>query len=170
VADAYFRASLMANLIKFSDGICAPRSQIRPAHVRDGASNTYLVGEKFLVPEHYQTGQDDSDNQGWNTGYDFDTVRWTVYLSRHGVQEDDPRHDVLNLHPKRDRAYDLTEPSEIENRKAKDRRRFGSAHSAGWHVVLCDGAVRMISYTIHPAIHRHLGNRDDPEPFDTTQF
>jgi hypothetical protein len=40
-------------------------------------------------------------------------------------------------------------------------RRFGSAHPDGCHMVLCDGAVRVIAFDIDPEVHRRLGNRRD---------
>lgn len=47
------------------------------------------------------------------------------------------------------------------NAKEIDKRRFGSAHSAGCHFVLCDGSVRGTSYEIDAEVHRRLGNRRD---------
>lgn len=38
---------------------------------------------------------------------------------------------------------------------------FGSSHDMGIHVAFCDGATRMISYTIDPLIFRDLGSRND---------
>jgi hypothetical protein len=39
--------------------------------------------------------------------------------------------------------------------------RFGSAHANGFHLLLCDGAVRLASYAIGPYVFEHLGNRSD---------
>lgn len=43
-------------------------------------------------------------------------------------------------------------------------RRFGSAHRGGCHVVLCDGSVRFLSYSIDRALFRSLGHRHDGGP------
>lgn len=43
-------------------------------------------------------------------------------------------------------------------------RRFGSAHSGGCQFVMCDGSVRMVSYSIDRVVHRRLGNRRDGSP------
>ena len=37
------------------DGIAYVQSVIRMAHITDGSSNTYFVGEKYLNPDHYDT-------------------------------------------------------------------------------------------------------------------
>jgi hypothetical protein len=47
---------------------------------------------------------------------------------------------------------------------------FGSAHAGAWNVVLCDGSVRGVSYTIEPDIHRWLGDRKDGNPIDASKF
>jgi len=49
-------------------------------------------------------------------------------------------------------------------------RIFGSAHAAGCHFVLCDGAVRLIQYSIDPEVHRRLGNRRDGLPVPEDQY
>ena len=38
-------------------------SLIKLIDITDGTSNTYLVGEKYLAPEYYFTGQDPADNE-----------------------------------------------------------------------------------------------------------
>lgn len=43
---------------------------------------------------------------------------------------------------------------------------FGSAHFGGCHFVLCDGSVRLISYTIDATIFKNFGNRHDGSPID----
>lgn len=39
--------------------------------------------------------------------------------------------------------------------------RFGSAHANGFHLLLCDGAVRLAAYAIGPYVFERLGNRSD---------
>ena len=41
------------------------------------------------------------------------------------------------------------------------RYSFGSAHPGGFNVVMCDGSVRSVSYTITFETHRRLGGRND---------
>jgi hypothetical protein len=49
-------------------------------------------------------------------------------------------------------------------------KRFGSAHGAGFHMVLCDGSVRQLDYDVDREIHRRLGNRKDGKPVDASKF
>lgn len=110
-------------------GVCFERSQVPIALIRDGTSNTYMVGEKYVNSDHYATGRDPSDD-------------WAMYS---GHQDDNHRVTHYDARPKQDRPG-LT-----------DRISFGSAHPAGFHVVFCDGSVRMIPYAIDPELHRRLG-------------
>ena len=68
---------------------------------------------------------------GWNSGYGYDTHRWTAYP---------PLRDTPGL---------------------RSRERFGSAHTAGFNAVLCDGSVHMVNYTIDKKIHQALGGRNN---------
>lgn len=45
-----------------------------------------------------------------------------------------------------------------------ESRIFGSAHSGGFHMAMCDGSVRWIAYSIDAALHRSHGNRRDGGP------
>lgn len=56
-----------------ANGICYLRSEVRPAHILDGKSFTYLIGEKSLSG----AATDPGDDQSMYIGYDFDTYRWT---------------------------------------------------------------------------------------------
>ena len=44
--------------------------------------------------------------------------------------------------------------------------RFGSAHSTGLNMAMCDGSVSMASYAIEPEVFRRLGNRQDGYAID----
>src|SRR5262249_27851166 len=43
--------------LKFN-GIAAVHSQVTDGDIKDNHAQTYLIGEKYLSPEHYSTGQD----------------------------------------------------------------------------------------------------------------
>jgi len=121
-----------------SNGVCYLHSQV--SVIEDGDSNTYLVGERNINPDGYATGKLQDDDQGWNLGYDWDTLRWTAQQ------------------PHRDQAgFD-------------GHLVFGSAHPSGWNVVFCDGAVRTMNYGIDPDTHRCLGSRNDHTPIDQSRL
>jgi hypothetical protein len=56
-------------------GIGFQRSEVAIKHITDGTANTYLIGEKYLNPLHYENGEDDADNETWCTGYNNDNYR-----------------------------------------------------------------------------------------------
>jgi len=121
---------------KVYSGVSFERSEVTIADVTDGTSNTYMVGEKYLNPDHYATGLDPSDD-------------WSMYS---GHQDDQYRVTHLNWPPLRDTPG-------LENRCS-----FGSNHAATWQVVMCDGSVRGMAFSIDKEVHRRLGNRKDGLP------
>ena len=121
-------------------GVIYQRSMTDMARISDGTSYTYLLGEKYLNPDYYLTGQDNGDDQSAYVGYDVDTCRWTRYI---------PWQDV---------------PGVLQYYS------FGSPHAGGYNVVFCDGSVSSISYSIDAEIHRRLGNREDGLPVDGGEF
>jgi prepilin-type N-terminal cleavage/methylation domain-containing protein/prepilin-type processing-associated H-X9-DG protein len=122
------------NLTAVSTGICYLRSQITAAHVTDGLSNTYLVGEKYLNADNYTNGLDNADNESMYTGYDNDNHRCTNPSS--GV----PLQDIPGY---------------------TNSCNFGSVHAGSFNMAFCDGSVHSISYNIDLETHRRLGNRSD---------
>lgn len=119
--------------LKKITGIAFVRSRFRVQDVRDGTSQTYAIGEKYLSMYDYHTGGSKGDDQTLYIGDDSDIRRWTT---------DIPWPDSMRVD-----NHDI----------------FGSAHEAGCHFAFCDGSVRLISYNINPLVHRHLGNRRDGE-------
>ncbi len=113
------------------NGVSYLRSEVRFSDVTDGMSNTYLVGEKRVSPSGYGTTTDLGHNKSLHSGGDWNTNRFTY-------SKPVADGEFLNLTPE-----------------------FGSAHSNVCHFVLCDGAVRAVSYQIDAMIHRHLGRRND---------
>lgn len=130
-------------------GVSYLRSMVTNAMVRDGTSNTYLIGEKYLNPDHYNTGIDGGDNSNFFNGYENDNYRMTYF------NPDDPTNVFTPL----------------QDQPGNDgSNRFGSVHAGGCNFVLCDGSVRSISYSIDPWTHRCLGNRDDGQPIDGSKL
>jgi len=123
-------------------GVCFRRSKVRVAAISDGMSNTYLVGEKSLYPESYETGQSGGDDDTMSFGGNCDSLRttYTEYL----LGQDRSGYDGCG--------------------------QFGSAHAAGFNMTMCDGSVRSISYSIEAAVHACLGNRKDGTAIDGSKF
>jgi prepilin-type N-terminal cleavage/methylation domain-containing protein len=112
-------------------GISFRRSEISVAHVSDGTSNTYLIGEKYINPINYETGSDPGDNETWCTGFNNDLFRAAF---RAPVQDQEGLNDEF---------------------------RFGSAHSAGWYMTFCDGHIELLGFDIDIYVHRGYANRAD---------
>jgi hypothetical protein len=117
-------------------GVFFAGSQITSADIRDGLSNTYMAGEKYVrvTPGTSAQDRDFGDDQGAYIGDDRDVRRWT---------EEPPLRDHVTLE-----GYDS----------------FGSRHPSSWNALFGDGSVRSMSYTIDYEVHRSLGNRIDKKP------
>jgi prepilin-type N-terminal cleavage/methylation domain-containing protein len=118
------------------DGIAAWRSQVKPAHVRDGLSKTYMVGEKYL--NFFTSGpiETRSDDQAWEIGTDWDNTRYGQI-----APDFDSNPDAV---------------ADVSN--------FGSAHLGAFNMVLCDGSTKSISYEIDLPTHTALCGRKDGGP------
>ena len=88
-AQMTIRAKNVFNYIaSVATGIFYTGSLIKMADVTDGASNTYLLGEKYLDPDHYETGQDGGDNESGLSGDNPDNSR--VADANYGPSVPDP--------------------------------------------------------------------------------
>jgi prepilin-type N-terminal cleavage/methylation domain-containing protein/prepilin-type processing-associated H-X9-DG protein len=130
-------------------GVMFQRSKIEVSRISDGTSSTYLVGEKYLDPDYYDTGQDGCDDQNAFVGYDCDPLRVATA----------PQGGSGGWMPAQD------QPGAGANSFA-----FGSAHAVGLNMAFCDGSVQVISYTIDPNVHSYLSNRSDGQQIDAKSF
>ena len=134
------------------NGISHAASMVTMADVKDGTSNTYMIGEKNLNPDHYFDSVVTGDDNLLFTGYTWDWHRWAIAIK-------DANDVVINYTlPRQDQpGVDLPDA-------------FGSAHAGAFNMALCDGSVRTISYAIDEFTHGHLADRRDGQIIDGANF
>ena len=59
-------------------GVICDGMTVKFSDITDGASNTYLIGEKYLSPDDYENGVAPDNNNGIFVGFDWDFRRWTL--------------------------------------------------------------------------------------------
>ena len=123
------------NAMRGLTGVCFVRSEIKVSAITDGLSQTFLLGEKNVDPQHYDTGQALNDNQGAYTGFNWDNQRVAS-----GQWPPAPDTDGSG-----------------RNHYAA----FGSAHSGVWQAAYCDGHVAGLSYALGGVIAGQIANRLD---------
>lgn len=106
---------------------------IEIADIRDGTSNMFLFGEKYVSRNFYNTGEDWGDNEPIFGGFNNDNHRST--------------------HPHWPLLRDKSEFISIGS--------FGSPHANGANFVFADGRVIVLSFQVDHNIYRFLGNRFD---------
>ena len=116
-------------------GLIHPQSAIELQEVADGTSQTIMIGEKYLNPDYYEHSRDHGDDEGAFTGFNADSVRWTV---PDRIPQRDTQGKMLPF-------------------------RFGSTHSVGWHAAFCDGSIRPIAYATGMNVVMALTTRADVE-------
>lgn len=112
-------------------GISFQRSEVGIQHITDGTSKTIMIGERYINPDDYETGDDRADNETWCTGYNNDNFRSTWNL---------PEPDTSPI------AY---------------ANRFGSAHVDGVFFAYADAHVDVIDYDVDQYVYRYAGSRND---------
>jgi len=118
----------------FGDGIVYRMSRIVAAKISDGLSNTYLLCEKYVPKDGYNSLQAGDDPL--LTGFGSHNVRWAY---------DQPAND---------RDDGVTGTGRLLNA-------MGSAHAGTFTVAYGDGSVQEISTAIDLAVHRKLASRGD---------
>ncbi len=117
------------------------------AEIRDGSSNTLLLGEKQTNVANF--GKSGGDNESYvNSGVDQDHVR--------NIK---PLNSAKTAGPP---APDSEHPGETASPKWSQR--FGSSHPGIFNVAIADGSVRSFSYAIEFETFRRICVRNDGEP------
>ena len=129
-------------------GITHAGATVTIAEIADGTTSTYMLGEKFINPDYYFTGQDGTDDHGMYEGHGPDVMRW------------------CNYNPAANQVF-----APLQDVPAGDYRwHFGSAHSGSLNMAFCDGSIHSISYAIAPAVHAMLGERADGHTVDAKLY
>ena len=152
---------------KQQTGILYRHSDIAADDIKDGFSNTYLIGEKFLESEtyttlYYTTTSGSQAETGFDDycifcGADLDNLRAT-YCGWYN-------NDVFNVAaarcaPLRDNKHQNVQNSNLDGGMPNS---FGSAHAGSFGMAMCDGSVHRVSYNVEPEIHHCKGDRGDKQ-------
>ena len=113
-------------------GVIFAGSSLTPALIRDGASNTYLLAEKYVPRTAYATGTTGYSRCAY-VGDSSDTLR--------GGHRP-PESDSVSWNANREGA-------------------FGGPHVGVFMAAMCDGSVRTIDLQINEAVHFLLACRAD---------
>ncbi|MEO1497999.1 MAG: DUF1559 domain-containing protein [Planctomycetota bacterium] len=131
-------------------GISHLRRSAREAWLTDGTTKTYLVGEKFIAPQHYLTGQSSNDDDAAVSGYASDNHRFAA--SRPAGSLGESVESIVYYPPAMDTDKGLS-PS--------GPTRFGGAHHAAFHIAYCDGSVSAVDYGVDREVHYFAAHRSD---------
>ena len=112
---------------------------VKIGKISDGTSKTMMIFEKRLRTGGNASGRLADDDEGWASGWDYDTVRST-YCQPHA----DSAQEVSGAN-----ASFMTP---------------GAAHAAGFNAVFADGSVSTLDYSIDIETFNRLGHRSDGEP------
>jgi prepilin-type N-terminal cleavage/methylation domain-containing protein/prepilin-type processing-associated H-X9-DG protein len=122
-------------------GVVRYRYPTRIGDIGDGTSNTLLVGDKRLNKSKLGQLQKDDDT-GYASGFDADVVR----------------------------ATDRPPAPDYSAATGDGDLRFGSSHTGRFNAVFADGSVHSISYSIDPVVFSYLGNSNDGQAINSSDF
>ncbi len=140
------------------------REKTRIERVRDGSSNTIMVGEKALHPEAF--GTDGGDNERWsNNGWDTDMRRFGAGKLSDGTTFGiPPIKDMEAPHVVNGSWTTVTDKG--GNSWGQWHPFFGSSHAGGCNFCMGDGSVRLISYNVDDEQFRRLSITNDNLPVE----
>jgi len=128
--------------------------KVRLSDIKDGTSETMLVGEKYLYHESFLGQTYCAEDQGWVDGFDNDTMGFAQ--GYHFGASTPPQH------------FDPSTPSsEGPGGGNLCGSAFGSIHLSAMNCVFCDGSVHSVNFTIDPVTWQRLCSALDGQPTGT---
>jgi prepilin-type N-terminal cleavage/methylation domain-containing protein/prepilin-type processing-associated H-X9-DG protein len=135
------------------------------ASIKDGTSNTMMVGEKFVFVGDYGGGNG-TDDTGPFEGVDGDTVRTCASLQTSILPDGTNIGPVPLSNPHVD--VNVNNYPQLQGDTWNTSMQLGSAHPAGINAVFADGSVHNVKYGIDPDVFNALGNIDDGKIFQSS--
>jgi prepilin-type processing-associated H-X9-DG protein len=136
------------------NGIVGIGSHVTDAMITDTRETTYLVGEKYMSPENYMSGNDTTPG---NPGYDPGDLGCAMS----GDDKSLIRWGSVTFLPILDQTSNKNPPLDVNGKVGGNSPYiFGSAHGAGWHAAFCDGHVQLIGWGIDPKTHQTMASRN----------
>lgn len=138
-------------------GVLYYLSRTTMGEIRDGTTNTFLIGEKHLPSDYYENcANSTSDDYSPFTGGDRDCLRTTrtgsFDASGNFTAYSGSNLDIL-----------IQDRSGISDSGTYGYR-FGSCHSGACGMAMCDASVQRVSYSVDPEIYYCKGSRADGRP------
>ncbi len=130
------------------NGVVFWRSKLTVGEIADGMSNTFFAGEKYVSPDVYETNKSPCDDTSLYAGCCRITIRMT------GRYDTSSGKENTQLLPLQDRA----------GYESSETYRFGSPHAGSVGMVMCDGSVQRVSYSVDAKVWNCLGDRKDRQP------
>ena len=109
---------------------------VKIGKISDGTSKTMMIFEKRLRSGASENPRPSDDDEGWASGWDYDTIRSTYCQ---------PHADSPQLVTGTNSSFATP----------------GAAHAAGFNAVFADGSVTTLDYTIDMELFNCLGHRSD---------
>jgi len=132
-------------------GVLFYLSRVTMGEIRDGSSNTFLLGEKHVPADYYENcGNSCADDYSPFTGGDRDCLR----SSRSGYYSGSSFTSST--------SYDLP----MQDRPGVSDSgtygyRFGSCHAGALGMAMCDASTQRVSYSVDPEVFYCKGSRAD---------
>ena len=117
-----------------NNGVYALGRRTKFKDITDGASKTYLVGEKVMNPPDYLNGRDGMD-------------LWPIVAAQN-------ERNYIRMGGVNDRFGGSLAPYQDAANGCDSCHSFGSAHAAAWNVVMADGSVQSLPYSMDHLNHR----------------
>jgi hypothetical protein len=123
-----------------NDGVYALGRRTKYKDITDGTSKTYLVGEKVMNPPDYLNGRDFMD-------------LWPLVAAQN-------ERNYVRMGGVNAREFGSLAPYQDSANGCDACHSFGSAHAAAWNVVMADGSVQSLPYSMDHLNHRAFSSID----------